>query len=360
MTRTRSKHLRSGLAGAALALLLVVAAALPAAATYVPKIVHDGRHAFAGHSRRERRVLREVHEQVEHHPGRHQPERPAAPHDHGRQYAQGDLDRGWEQRAAQEPGTRRREILHRRREHDRTVRAGQPNLVRDGDLRSRLLRHDVRTGHRQQQTHHQGERHVPSGVRRGEPTDRSQPRGGDHGHPVRDERRPGRGEGPGWGEQPLPVRGHDRDGDRGEPRWGSLGGTTSQATSAGVASFAGLTIDEPGLGYRLVASSTGLGIATSDPFNIAGLEVSCADPEADCVGTLSNDTTTATVNAKADNESVTDLIMTLLDDDLDCDGYDETSSTVDFNVTSSTRYKEVTIRIDSGMISIEGSDPAAG
>ena len=142
------------------------------------------------------------------------------------------------------------------------------------------------------------------------------------------------------------------------PGNGTLGGTPSQPASGGVSSFNDLSIDLPGLGYTLVASAPDILSATSNPFNIAGLEVHCANVEADCVGTLSDATTTATVNVKADGASTTDLIMTLVNDGLDCSGYEESSTTVDFNVTSATRYKVITMTVDTGQEAVEGFVPA--
>ena len=51
------------------------------------------------------------------------------------------------------------------------------------------------------------------------------------------------------------------------PGSGILGGTTSIAAVAGVATFADLNIDKAGTGYTLTVTATGLSGATSDPFN---------------------------------------------------------------------------------------------
>ena len=113
---------------------------------------------------------------------------------------------------------------------------------------------------------------------------------------------------------------------------------------AGIATFANLSIDEPGDGYTLVATA-GLGSVESSAFNIAGLVEQCV-PGEDCVGTLSEDDTGATVNALAD-ESAPVLTMSLTPGGIDCDGYTEQSATLTFNVTSS-REKEVTMTFDTG------------
>jgi hypothetical protein len=52
------------------------------------------------------------------------------------------------------------------------------------------------------------------------------------------------------------------------PGNGTLAGTTTQAASAGVATFSNLSIDRTGTGYTLLASSTGLTSAMSSSFSI--------------------------------------------------------------------------------------------
>jgi hypothetical protein len=53
------------------------------------------------------------------------------------------------------------------------------------------------------------------------------------------------------------------------PGAGTLGGTTTQAAAAGIAGFANLTISEPGAGYTLGATSSGLTGAPSGAFTIS-------------------------------------------------------------------------------------------
>ncbi len=57
------------------------------------------------------------------------------------------------------------------------------------------------------------------------------------------------------------------------PGSASLGGTLSQATVAGVATFADLTVSAAGAGYTLVASSTGLTSATSAAFTVTSAAI---------------------------------------------------------------------------------------
>jgi len=54
------------------------------------------------------------------------------------------------------------------------------------------------------------------------------------------------------------------------PGGASLGGTTSVAAVAGVAAFGTLTVSNGGNGYTLVATATGLTLATSSLFNVLG------------------------------------------------------------------------------------------
>jgi hypothetical protein len=54
------------------------------------------------------------------------------------------------------------------------------------------------------------------------------------------------------------------------PGGGTLSGTTTVAAVSGVATFPGLSINNPGTGYTLTASSSGLSGATSSGFNITG------------------------------------------------------------------------------------------
>src|SRR5712692_863116 len=60
------------------------------------------------------------------------------------------------------------------------------------------------------------------------------------------------------------------------PAGGTLGGTTTAVTVNGIATFSNLSIDNPGTGYTLIATASGLSGATSAPFDVnAGYEHSC-------------------------------------------------------------------------------------
>ena len=130
------------------------------------------------------------------------------------------------------------------------------------------------------------------------------------------------------------------------PGGGTLAGTKSRPAIAGVASYTNLSIDKTSIGYTLVASSNGLGTATSDPFTIAQLGVDCV-PFEDCFGDLSDSTTSAEVDAIADS-SAPRLTMSLTAGGPNCDEYTEHSSTLEFGVTS-TRAKQVTLGFDTGL-----------
>ena len=58
---------------------------------------------------------------------------------------------------------------------------------------------------------------------------------------------------------------------------GTLSGTLTEPTNAsGVATFSDLSINKPGFGYTLTASSTGLTGATSNPFSESNTETTTA------------------------------------------------------------------------------------
>ncbi|MGI8688096.1 MAG: hypothetical protein ACR2M3_05910, partial [Thermomicrobiales bacterium] len=54
------------------------------------------------------------------------------------------------------------------------------------------------------------------------------------------------------------------------PGGGALDGTATVNATHGVATFSGLSVSKPGIGYTLIASSSGLAPATSNPFTISG------------------------------------------------------------------------------------------
>jgi hypothetical protein len=69
--------------------------------------------------------------------------------------------------------------------------------------------------------------------------------------------------------QPPSVPGRHHAGDRCNPGGGTLGGTATRTASGGVATFDDLTIDNQGVDYTLVASST---IPSAGLFTIADVD----------------------------------------------------------------------------------------
>src|SRR6516162_10146912 len=79
------------------------------------------------------------------------------------------------------------------------------------------------------------------------------------------------------------------------PGSGKLSGTKTVSTSSGVASFPDLSIDQPGVGYRLTATSRALGSVTSPHFTIWSSLQPCSPPTP-CSATTSSATTSGTVS----------------------------------------------------------------
>jgi hypothetical protein len=126
---------------------------------------------------------------------------------------------------------------------------------------------------------------------------------------------------------------------------GALHGTVTVAASAGVASFANLSIDAPGT-YTLQASSPGLPSATSDAFRIDNVAVACVE-DVTCSASLANGTTTFDVTAPGNAR--TDAGVLVLDNgvgvQIDCVGYDELTATPTV-IDGPDRAKTVTSTID--------------
>jgi len=73
------------------------------------------------------------------------------------------------------------------------------------------------------------------------------------------------------------------------PGGGTLLGTTTRTAAAGVATFAGLSVDKPGAGYQLSATAPGSDPATSATFNVsagapASITIAGGDAQSDTVG----------------------------------------------------------------------------
>jgi len=65
------------------------------------------------------------------------------------------------------------------------------------------------------------------------------------------------------------------------PAGGALAGTLTETTVAGVATFSGLSLNQPGVGYTLAANATGLTPATSNAFDVLGLRLAFAQQPTD-------------------------------------------------------------------------------
>jgi hypothetical protein len=93
----------------------------------------------------------------------------------------------------------------------------------------------------------------------------------------------------------------------GGPAGATLGGTTTETTVDGIATFDNLTLNTPGSGYTLVANSSGLTSATSDSLGVNSQTIPC--PGGACTATLSSppgsptpsSTTVTTTGASGDD-----------------------------------------------------------
>ena len=117
------------------------------------------------------------------------------------------------------------------------------------------------------------------------------------------------------------------------PGAGRLSGTTTVNTSGGVASFSGLSINQPGIGYRLTATSRGMGSATSGHFDIWSSIQHCSPP-APCTATASSGATSGTVTTSSASSSPF-LGAGIGGGSYDCPGtYQPVSASFSFDVVS--------------------------
>jgi len=84
------------------------------------------------------------------------------------------------------------------------------------------------------------------------------------------------------------------------PGGGTLSGTKTVNAVGGVASFSSLSINQPGIGYRLTAAASGMGSVTSGHFTIWSSIQQCSPPTP-CSATASSATTTGTVTTSSTN-----------------------------------------------------------
>lgn len=157
------------------------------------------------------------------------------------------------------------------------------------------------------------------------------------------------------------------------PGGGTLAGTKTAETSAGVATFSSLSIDAAGAGYTLYATSPGASPTTSTPFSIADVAVVCAE-DVDCSGSLSLKQTdqslggrssvdVTAVEGPADDVDAGFLTISLRDGGpLDCSGYTELTAATDVVVVDYTaldRAKTVVATIDKRVMNAVSNNGAA-
>ena len=116
------------------------------------------------------------------------------------------------------------------------------------------------------------------------------------------------------------------------PGSGSLSGTVTANASGGIASFTNLSIDRPGIGYTLTATSPGITPATSADFTIWGSIQHCSTTP--CSASSSTTTTTGTVTTSS--ASTTQLLgFGIGGVSFTCGGtYHELSDPISFDVFS--------------------------
>lgn len=130
------------------------------------------------------------------------------------------------------------------------------------------------------------------------------------------------------------------------PGGATLGGTTTENAVNGVATFSNLTLNKPGNGYTLVASSPGLTSATSNAFNEDNTATICQQG-ASCSTTLSTSVSTFQVTA---NPGPAATLSESVDvgTALTCPNYKARDANwFEFVVSTSDRSKLITYTIDN-------------
>ncbi len=133
------------------------------------------------------------------------------------------------------------------------------------------------------------------------------------------------------------------------PGSGTLSGTTTVAAAGGVADFSSISVDQPGLGYTLTASSPGITGGESSAFDIADVVVACPSGST-CTGSESNPSTSVSVTASSGQGDTVLTISLLGNADFQCTGYTAYSTPTEFNVQAGDRFKTVTIRLDKRVV----------
>jgi hypothetical protein len=116
------------------------------------------------------------------------------------------------------------------------------------------------------------------------------------------------------------------------PGNGTLSGTTTVATSGGVADFADLQINQPGTGYTLEGAATGFTSATSNSFTVSQVVQLCG---ATCTASPTPTATTAT-SITTTSASGDFAALSLSSPTLTCNHYTAVSDMADFGILTSS------------------------
>ena len=157
------------------------------------------------------------------------------------------------------------------------------------------------------------------------------------------------------------------------PGGGTLSGTKTVSTVSGVADFSTLSIDQPGTGYTLVATSPGATSATSNAFSIDQVAIVCTE-DVDCSGALALKQTnqalggSSSVGVTAIQGSTTDVdagYLTLslrVGGPLDCAGYTEMTAsgdTIVVDYSALDREKSIVTTIDKKVMNATSNNGAS-
>jgi hypothetical protein len=147
------------------------------------------------------------------------------------------------------------------------------------------------------------------------------------------------------------------------PGSGKLSGTTTVNTSGGVASFSNLSINKPGFGYTLTATSRGMNAATSAGFNIWGSLQQCSATP--CSASEASATTMGTVSTSSATGQFLGIGVGVGGASYSCGGsYQPVSDPVSFEVLSTTGAGQsalfsVALRIDKSKVQSSGHTGAS-
>ncbi len=129
------------------------------------------------------------------------------------------------------------------------------------------------------------------------------------------------------------------------PGRATLGGTTTVGAVDGVATFSDLTLNQPGNGYTLTASSPRIKGATSSAFDETTTAVSCPQNQS-CQTSVSTATSNFAVTANPSPTAATLTVSTDVGTQLQCAGYTaQDPNWFSFSVTSANRGKLITYTV---------------